>query len=216
MAEKKTTGRKAAVKKTDAPAQDVNEALLAKIAELEARLAEAEKRPAAPEQERVWLLWQAEVADDNVITFGENGRYGRIVGKTGSFRVPKDAFDQILDDRTRLLLEQRWLMVMSGMTDEEREIYGVKYREGELLDRQAFANILDLGDDLVEMYPALCREHQKMIAQRFGDAFRDGDPRVDRGLVEKLNDLSKEAGSREGDFVDILRAMYSAVTETDE
>ena len=40
-----------------------------------------------PESERVLFLWQAPVADYNVLLIGENGIYGRVTGKTDTFWV---------------------------------------------------------------------------------------------------------------------------------
>ena len=66
---------------------------------------------------KVHLLWQAEVADDNVVAFGEGGRYGVVKGKRGEFYMPKTDFSTIMDERVRFFLDNRWLIVLDGLTE---------------------------------------------------------------------------------------------------
>ncbi len=140
--------------------------------------------------ERVHFLWQAEVASDNVIEFGDGGMYGRIVGKTGHFYVPKNDMSRILDSATRYYLDKRWLIIVSGLSDDEREALGVAYREGEILDEKAFQKLLELGrEELLEIYPELCESHKEMIAKRFYEAYTSGNP-VDRDTVVALNNIA--------------------------
>lgn len=157
--------------------------------------------------QKVHFLWMAEVADDNTVQFGDGGMYGSIVGKTGSFYVPKSDLSRILTSMNRKFLDDRWLIIVSGLDDEEREALGVDYREGELLDRKAFAKMVELGDELLELYPALCEGHKQMVAQRYADAFAAGSPYVTRERVVKLNDLSRREGHERGDFIHIIEEM---------
>ena len=157
--------------------------------------------------EKVHFLWQAEVADSNVVHFGDGGMYGRIVGKTGSFYVPKSDLSRVLTEVNRLHLKRRWLVIVSGLTDDEREALGVDYKDGELLDKRAFAKMVDLGDEMLEIYPRLCEGHKKMVAQRYAEAYQNNNPNVTRERVTALNAMSKEAGSERGDFAQIIEAM---------
>ena len=157
--------------------------------------------------EKVHFLWQAEVSDSNVVHFGDGGMYGRIVGKTGSFYVPKSDLSRVLTEVNRLHLKRRWLIIVSGLDDEERAALGVDYQEGELLDKRAFAKMVDLGDEILEIYPALCEGHKKMVAQRYAEAFHKNNPNVTRERVLALNAMSKEAGSEKGDFTPIIEMM---------
>lgn len=157
--------------------------------------------------EKVHFLWQAEVSDSNVVHFGDGGMYGRIVGKTGSFYVPKSDLSRVLTEVNRLHLKRRWLIIVSGLDDEERVALGVDYKEGELLDKRAFAKMVDLGDEILEIYPALCEGHKKMVAQRYAEAFHKNNPNVTRERVLALNAMSKEAGSEKGDFTPIIEMM---------
>lgn len=157
--------------------------------------------------EQVHFLWMAPVADDNVVQFGEGGMYGNIVGKTGSFYVPKPDLSRILTEMNRRFMAQRWLLVVSGLTDEEREALGVDYKSGEVLDKRAFAKLVELGDELLNIYPALCEGHKVMAAQMYADAYRQGSRYVTRERTVKLNALSKRKGHEKGDFIAIIEDM---------
>lgn len=171
-------------------------------------------QPTAPQvvqvmgdSEKVHFLWQAEVADDNVVLFGEHGMYGQIVGKTGSFYVPKNDLSRVLTDLTRVFLKKRWLIVVSGLNEEEREALGCDYCEGELLDKKAFAKMVEIGDEMLDIYPRLCAGHKKMVAARYAEAFGQNSPYVTRERVVKLNEMSKTRENPRGDFVAIIEQM---------
>ena len=104
---------------------------------------------ATPEGERIHFIFEAEVADDNVFLIGENGMYGRITGKSGMFYVPKNDFSRINDGLFRLMLDKRWIIAVDGFSKEERESLGIDYKEGEYLDKKAFAKMVDLGDEML-------------------------------------------------------------------
>ena len=159
------------------------------------------------DSEKVQFLWQAEVANENVYEIGPNGMYGRIVGKTGGFYVPKADLSRVMDAMFRLMLKKRWIIAVDGLTAEEREAYGVDYREGELLDKQAFAKMVNLREKMLDIYPRLCEGHREMVAKRYHEAFAEGNVNVTREIVVELNRMSKELGGGEGDFKDIIEAM---------
>lgn len=161
----------------------------------------------ANDTEMVQFLWQAEVAEDNTVFFGEGGLYGQVTGKTGSFYVPKKDLSRVLTELNRLFLKKRWLIIVSGLTDEEREVLGVDYKDGELLDKQAFAKMVELGDKMLEIYPNLCEGHKKMVAQRYAEAYQNGSPYVTRSVVVQLNELSKTVKNPKGDFSFIIEEM---------
>ena len=206
-------------KKVEKPVKEDDEVAelkrqLAEMKELLKQATEAKQTPviqmAQQETERVHFLFEAEVADDNIFIVGENGRYGRITGKTGSFYVPKNDLSSVMDGAFQSMMESRWIIVVSGLTDEEREAFGVDYKEGEYLDKKAFAKMVDLGEEMLEIYPKLCKGHKEMVAKRFYEAYRNGNPKVTRELVTKLNTLSKEAGNARGDFINIIEEMNAA------
>ena len=159
---------------------------------------------------KVHLMWQAEVADDNVVMFGDGGRYGTVKGKRGEFYMPKTDFSTIMDERVRYYLEKLWLIVLDGLTEDEREAYGVDYRDGEYLDKKAFSKLIEIGSNILDIYPNLCEGNKRMVAQRYADAFANG-KKLDEQVVRKLNEMSKSSQNPRGDFIQIVEAMNRAV-----
>lgn len=206
-----------AASETEAAQKDAEiEALKNQLAEMQRQI-EAASRPQiiqmATDAEKVHFLWQAEVSNDNAVTFGDGGLYGRVVGKTGTITVPKSDLSRFLDGANRFYLDKRWLIALDGLDDDEREMLGVNYREGEILDRKAFARMVEMEGDILEIYPMLCRDHQEMIAKRYNEAFAARSAHVKRDVVVALNRMSKEAGSEKGDFFDIIDAMNAKDAE---
>lgn len=143
--------------------------------------------------EKVVMRWMAPVSDENVAVFGENGRYGQVTGKNGTVMVPKSEWSRFYDETMRRFMDRRWLVVLSGMTDDERKLYNCDYRKGEVLDEKGFANIFTMGDELLDVFDDLCTEHQEMVAKSFCEAAQQG--KLDdswRGLVKKLNSKNKK------------------------
>lgn len=163
--------------------------------------------PSKEDNRVVRFLFMAEVSDENEFFVGEGGFYGRIVGKTGTFWVPKAELSRVMDGMFRLLLRRRWIIVVSGLTDEEREAYGVNYKEGEVLDELAFSRMVEIEDKILDIYPRLCAGHRKMVAKRYNDAWNDKNPHVRRDVVVALNQMSKELDGGDGDFRAIVDAM---------
>ena len=164
--------------------------------------------------EKVTLRFQSECADDNLILFGPNGMYGQITGKSGTMIVPKSDWSRFMTEQVRFLLDTRQLIILSGMDEDEMEMYGCNYREGELLDRNAFAKLLDMGDGLLEIFPGLCRSHKEMIAKRFLTAYENGDVRAqNRELIVQLNQLSKQSSADYAASDPRSRGLFTAIIE---
>jgi hypothetical protein len=169
--------------------------------------------------EKVTLRWCAPVADDNLAVFGPNGMYGTVTGKNGTVMVPKSEWSRFYDETARRLIERRWLVVLSGMTDDERAVYHCAYRKGEVLDEKAFRCAVTMGDKLLDIFDDLCTEHQEMVAKAYYDAWERGEVSADsRDLLKQLNaknkaryaEEPKEDPRRKGMFRPVLDALNSA------
>lgn len=160
--------------------------------------------------ERVCFLWQAEVANDNVTTFGENGRFGRITGKTGTIYVPKNELSMLLDTRARFYIQKRWLIPVSGLTEEEKESLGMNYADGEILDKGAFAKLVEMGKEILDIFPKLCESHKEIVAKRYFEAWESGNPLVERETVIALNSICKKECPEIGAFAKIIEGMNEA------
>lgn len=194
-----------------------NELLQRQMEELQKQLL-ALQRPqviqVTADTERVHFLWQADVADYNLVTFGPGGMYGSITGKTGTFSVPKDEMSRILNDRTRRFIQKRWLIVVDGLTDDEREALGVNYKEGEIIDKRVFSKMVDLPkDEICEIYPKLCESHKEMVARRYYEAWQANSDAVTREKVIALRNLTRDAGLDIAAFQQILQEMNAAEEE---
>ena len=187
-----------------------NEMLARQLAEVQRQIAEMQKGAgatvvmAAPE-EQVELTYIASVSPNNVLSLGD---YGTLNGVGGCFNVPhKDFAGKFMTPEVRGLLNQRRLIVLNGLTADERRRYNVDYKDGELLDMQMFDRLLDMPLDRVkEIFTKLCVEHKQMVATRFISAYQKGDNRISREKVETLNDLSKAIDPK-GMFRPILEGM---------
>lgn len=181
-------------------------ALKEQLAEMSKQMADMQKTPQvvmmAKDDEKVMFLWQAEVSDTNTVQFGENGMYGRITGKTGSFYVPKSELSRILTTTIRKYLEKRWLIVVSGLDETEREALGVDYKEGEIIDKQAFTKIAQMGDELVDIYKELCDSHKEIVAKRLLESYENGNPSITRERILTLNKIKSVPA-----FTSIIESM---------
>lgn len=186
----------------------IAEALKAKEQEL-VRLAQMQKvaQPVVmqvKQDDMVTLLFLGAIAQGTVVSLGTLGQINRA---GGTIDVPKSAFFQGLTYTVEQMLQKRKLIVVNGLTDDERERFGVKYREGELLSVNNFYRLLDLDvDTLKDLYPKLCEEHQRMVATMFITAYGKGDVRVNMEKVKALNKISKKL-DKDGLFTPIIEGL---------
>lgn len=195
-------------------AEEVQNMIDAAVAKAVQQTLSTQKTPtvvqvAAPDAERVQFLWQAPVGDENVFEVAQ-GLYGRIVGKTGTFSVPKNELSRAMDGLFRLLMDKRWIIAVSGLTDEEKQAYGVNYQPGEILDRGAFSRLVELGDELCDIYPKLCEGHREIVAKRVAEAYHGGSQYVTRERVMRLREICRSLGDNDAAFVSIIEEMNAA------
>ena len=159
------------------------------------------------------MRFQADVADDNVAVFGPSGLYGQVTGKMGTVVVPKAEWSRFYTDSVRRMIDRRWLVVLTGMSEDERKLFHCAYKKGEVLDEKAFAGLLDMGEELLKIFPELCISHQRMVGKAFWEAYNQGDSRAnDRTLIVKLNELSKKAAAGSGDKL-LEKGVFNPVIE---
>lgn len=168
---------------------------------------------AAPAEERVVIRFQAEVNDNNEVDLGA---YGRIHGKRANLSISRsDFFGTFRSAVVQNLLAKREMLVISGLTDEEREMYGVSYQDGEVLEAAVYDRLISMGKDLEKIYPKLCRGYKEMVACRFAEAYENHKLEVPRDVLLALNaiskrdhtDLPKDDPRRKGDFWPIISKM---------
>lgn len=229
--EKKTRTRKAvkAEEVKEAPAQEAKqenvfteEQVRKMIAEAVAKYASENKpEPAhtSPTDGVVTMFWQAEVNDANEIPLGPNGKFGMITGKHAMLTIPKRDF--VGEFRTTIIqyyLKSRNLIVIDGLTDDERRVYGLEYKQGEYLEPAVYDRLVEMGDEVLEIFPKLHQTWREMIAVKFLEAFDNQTLKCSRDTLIKLNQISKrdyanlpkEDARRKGGFYEIIHRMNAA------
>lgn len=223
--EKKTTRTRKTAEKTveqtftlEQVQKLIEEALAKRDAEIK------ESKPMVQNDGVVTMIYQDEVNDSSQIMLGPNGKYGMITGKHATITVQKRDF--ISDFRTTMvqyLLKNRNLIVIDGLTDEERKIYGLEYKQGEYLEPAVYERLIDMGDEVVNIFDKLHPTWQEMIGTKFIEAYENGTLKCSRDALIALNKMSKKnyAGfgkddpRRKGAFYAIIHQM-NAADESDE
>lgn len=162
-------------------------------------------------EEYVTLLYIGAIADGTVVSLGKLGQ----INKAGSTRdVPKKSFMEGLTFGVERMLADRSLIVVNGLTAEERERYGLDYKEGELLTQDAFYKLLNYSDsEITAIFQKLCEEHRRVVAKMFLSAyFEKRDNRITAEKVKALNAISKE-NDKDGMFKPILEDMGDRFAE---
>lgn len=161
--------------------------------------------------EYVTLLYMGVVAEGSTVHL--NDRLGDIQGRGGTRDIPKKEFLQNLTPGVLDRLKDRRLIVLSGLTDDERERYGLKYEDGELLSPDIYYKLLSLPEDTIcKIFKLACPEHKAIIATLYIDAYMAHDNRVNQPLIQRLNNISKEA-DKDGMFKAILKDMARVLAD---
>ena len=188
------------------------ELLKQQIELLKAQLASQQSAPPvvrlANDEEKVVFMWNAEVADWNQVTFGPNGIYGTITGRYGTFFVPKSELSRVMDTQTRFFLQKRWLVVISGLSEDEKKMLDINYKDGELLSKDAYKYIVEMEDKILDIYPDLHQGHKEAVAKRYYEQWKFKNPHVKRDVVLKLIRMS--AGDEKKAFQKIIEEMNEA------
>ena len=167
-----------------------------------------------PADETVTLLYMGCVAEGSTVPLNE--KLGQIQGRGGTRDINKREFLQNLTPNILRRLKDRRLIILDGMTDEERERYGVKYTDGELLGADIYHRLLDMPEEkILAIFDKACYRHKQLIATLFIDAYMARDNRINQYLVQKLNEVSKKTDP-EGMFKSILKDMAKGLAEAAE
>lgn len=120
--------------------------------------------------------------------------WGQITRTGETIDVPKKDFLCGLGKRTnKEFLRNRKLIVVDGVTDDERKRFGLDYKEGEVLTQDAYYKLLLLPkDEVCRIYERLCPEHKELVARIFHAAyFEERRKDIPLETVKALNDISK-------------------------
>ena len=133
-------------------------------------------------------------------------KWGSITYAGGIIDVPKKEFMQGIGiPVNNALLRNRKIIVLGGLTKEEKVRFGVDYKEEELLSSEMFFSLLNYSkDEICKIFDRLCEEHKRTVAKLYITAyFEQHDNRVNPETVKALNKLSKSV-DKDGLFTPIL------------
>lgn len=212
---------KTTAKKTDAVPEAVKEAPAEKeeakreytAAEIQALIdaAVAKAMANAPrtggDEELVTLLYIGGIAKGTVVALEG---MGNIIGDGGMLTVTKKTFFSNLGATANLLLRKRQLIVIDGLTEDERSRYGVLYTEGELMSAAVYQRLPDYSAaELGSIYRNLCPEHREIVRRVMHSAFLDGDGRISPDKLKAVIRIDREGGLKDGPLEGDLKALAS-------
>ena len=169
---------------------------------------------APQKEETVTLLYMGAVADGSSVHL--NDRLGDIMGRGGTRTISKTVFFENMTPNVINRLKDRRLIVVDGLTDEEKDRYGVNYADGELVGKDIYYKLLDMdADTVVRIFKNACFRHKQLIAALYGDAYNAHDNRINQPLIEKLQKASK-ATEKDGMFTAILKDMARVLGDDED
>ena len=164
-----------------------------------------------PNEKMVQCIYIDSVIPNNEINIG-NGR--KISGSGRVFSVPLSEFEStFITPLIAKLIKDRRIVVLDGLTVEQRELYGCAYGENEVIRREGVFDLFFKKEipEAAEIFGYLCAEHQELVAVRFIEAYMgDGNPLkryISRARVVALNQISKEKHDGEGIFKPLLEEL---------
>lgn len=163
----------------------------------------------------VALLYMGSGAEGSMVHL--NDVLGDIQVRGGTRDIPKKEFLQNITPTVLKRLKDRRLVVLDGLTDDERERYGIKYTDGELLGQDIYYKLLGMDEDkIVSIFKKACYRHKQLIATLFADAYNAKDNRINLPLIKRLNTISKKTDPS-GMFTAIQKDMAKSIgDESDE
>ena len=215
MAETKKTTKKAETKPVETEKTFTSAEVEAMIQKALADYASKTPVVQTAKEEYVTLCFIGAIAAGTVVSLGKLGQINS-AGMPRDF-VKKDFIDSLGIPVVDALLRSRELVVLDGLTDIERERFGVDYKEGETLTTQAFYSLLSYDKKKIcEIYARLCDAHKKTVAKIYQTAyFENHDNRITPDTVKALNKLSKKVDQK-GLFTSILEYMGNKLKEDEE
>lgn len=201
----KQTGKKSASDSLQAEetfTRDEVQALIAKALKEQENKNDTKKK-----DEYVTLCYMGAIAKGTTVVLGS--KLGQINRANTPRLFPKKDFIESLGQLTLdHLLQERSLVVLDGLTENERLRYGLLYKENEILSNRMFDRLLDLDVlTLKGIYTNLCESHKRTAAKIFLEAyFTNQDARVTMEKTKALNDISKTV-EKDGLFTPVLEDM---------
>lgn len=192
-------------------AEELNEIVAKAVAEALAKQQTTHTTYIRKDDELVSLLYMGACVEGSTVKLWEPN--GVIQGRGGILDIPKSEFLQNMNPSVLKRLKDRRLIVVDGLTDSERDRYGVNYSDGELVSRDIYSKLLDYNENkIVEIFGKVCYRHKQLIASLFMDAYNANDNRINQSLIQRLQKASKKVEPK-GMFTAILKDMAKALSD---
>lgn len=190
-------------------AQAIMQAIIAK------ELSAQKKEQYVPQVEKpVSILYMGMGAEGSMVHL--NDKLGDIPVQGGTRDIPKKEFMENLTPGVLKRMRDRRLIILDGFTDDERERYGVNYKDGELIGKDVYFKLLGMDEDkIVSIFKKACPRHKQLIASIFADAYSNHDNRINLPLIKRLNSASKGTDP-DGMFTAIQKDMVKSLGDEDE
>lgn len=166
------------------------------------------------EDKYVQLTFIGVIASGTSVNLGALGK----ISRPGTvIDVPKKDFIKSLGVPViESLLRRREIVVVDGLTDAERERFGLKYGDKEVLSIDEFFNIPQMSaEELSKRMDEVCASHKKVIADVvLEEYFEKRNPRITLAVIKKLSVVAKRNGM--GDvFYPALDDMAQQIIQED-
>lgn len=195
-------------------AEELNEIVAKAVAEALAKQQTTHTTYIRKDDELVSLLYMGACVEGSTVKLWEPN--GVIQGRGGILDIPKSEFLQNMNPSVLKRLKDRRLIVVDGLTDSERDRYGVNYSDGELVSRDIYSKLLDYNENkIVEIFGKVCYRHKQLIASLFMDAYNANDNRINQPLIQRLQKASKKVEPK-GMFTAILKDMAKALSDDND
>lgn len=154
-------------------------------------------------EENVTLMFFGIIAPGTVVDLKKMGQINR---PGVALKVKKSEFFQNNTVLVSNLLQERKIVVLDGLTEEERERYQLKYEDGEILTQKEFFDILKYPcKDMLNIFKKLCPSHRAVVVDLYAeDLFEKNGCYTTAEKVKGMKKLSKE-GSPE--LIPLLEMM---------
>ena len=160
----------------------------------------------APVEPNVSIIYLDTVMPGNRIEIGR----GRVITGSGRrFSVPLSYFEgEFMTPLTSRLLQRRSFLVLDGLTDDQRELYGCLYRPGEVIFSEgSFGFFLRESEELLPALAALCPEHRDMVLRRVLTAREENNLSLSRGTLVSMNKLSRLDHNGYGLLEELIKSL---------
>ncbi len=160
----------------------------------------------APVEPNVSIIYLDTVMPGNRIEIGR----GRVITGSGRrFSVPLSYFEgEFMTPLTSRLLQRRSFLVLDGLTDAQRELYGCLYRPGEVIFSEgSFGFFLRESEELLPTLAALCPEHRDMVLNRVLTAHEEHNLDLNRSTLVSMNKLSRLDHNGRGLLEELINSL---------